>query len=171
MGPARSTFYDQPKPQAVDEARLIERIAEICAEWPAYGYRRRHRRTARRRPHRQPQEGDADHEGKRALRAPAPTPRGDDGQRSRRSDLPQPCQEREPERPRPALGRRHHLHRRAPASYISPSLSMPGLAGLSVTRSAGASTHVLPSQHCEQRSRLAHRQQAASIIRIAPAVR
>jgi hypothetical protein len=40
MGPARSTFYDQPKPQAVDEARLIERIAEICAEWPAYGYRR-----------------------------------------------------------------------------------------------------------------------------------
>src|SRR5262245_61897588 len=25
---------------------------------------------------------------------------------------PQPCQDREPERPRPALGRRHHLHRR-----------------------------------------------------------
>lgn len=40
MGLARSTFYDEPKPQAVDEARLIERIGEICAEWPAYGYRR-----------------------------------------------------------------------------------------------------------------------------------
>jgi putative transposase len=40
MGLARSTFYDEPMPQPIEEARLIERIGEVCAEWPAYGYRR-----------------------------------------------------------------------------------------------------------------------------------
>jgi putative transposase len=40
MGLARSTFYDEPQVQRVDEARLAERIREVCAEWPAYGYRR-----------------------------------------------------------------------------------------------------------------------------------
>ena len=40
MGLARSTFYDQPDVQPVDEARLVGRIREVCAEWPAYGYRR-----------------------------------------------------------------------------------------------------------------------------------
>jgi putative transposase len=40
MGLARSTFYDEPKAQPVEEARLVERIQAICAEWPAYGYRR-----------------------------------------------------------------------------------------------------------------------------------
>jgi len=40
MGLARSTFYDEPEVQRVDEARLVERIREVCAEWPAYGYRR-----------------------------------------------------------------------------------------------------------------------------------
>ena len=40
MGLARSTFYDQPKDQPIDEARLVERIKQIAAEWPAYGYRR-----------------------------------------------------------------------------------------------------------------------------------
>jgi len=40
MGLARSTFYDEPKSQPVEEARLVARIQEICAEWPAYGYRR-----------------------------------------------------------------------------------------------------------------------------------
>jgi putative transposase len=40
MGLARSTFYDAPEVQLVDEARLVERIREVCAEWPAYGYRR-----------------------------------------------------------------------------------------------------------------------------------
>jgi putative transposase len=37
---ARSTFYDEPEIQRVDEARLVERIREVCAEWHAYGYRR-----------------------------------------------------------------------------------------------------------------------------------
>jgi putative transposase len=37
---ARSTFYDEPEVQRVDEARLVERMREVCAEWPAYGYRR-----------------------------------------------------------------------------------------------------------------------------------
>jgi len=40
MGLARSTFYDGPRTQPVGEAQLIERIREIAAEWPAYGYRR-----------------------------------------------------------------------------------------------------------------------------------
>jgi putative transposase len=40
MGLARSTFYDAPEVQLCDEARLVERIGEVCAEWPAYGYRR-----------------------------------------------------------------------------------------------------------------------------------
>ncbi len=40
MGLPRSTFYDEPKSQSVEEARIVERIGEICAEWPAYGYRR-----------------------------------------------------------------------------------------------------------------------------------
>ena len=40
MGLARSTFYDEPQAQPVEEARLIQRIREIAAEWSAYGYRR-----------------------------------------------------------------------------------------------------------------------------------
>lgn len=40
MGLARSTYYDEPKGQPVEEARLVARIAEICAAWPRYGYRR-----------------------------------------------------------------------------------------------------------------------------------
>jgi putative transposase len=40
MGLARSTYYDEPEIQPVDEARLVEQIKEVCAEWPAYGYRR-----------------------------------------------------------------------------------------------------------------------------------
>jgi putative transposase len=38
MGLARSTFYDER--QGVDEAQLVARMREVCAEWPAYGYRR-----------------------------------------------------------------------------------------------------------------------------------
>ena len=37
---ARSTYYDELGGQSIAEARLIERIKEICAEWPSYGYRR-----------------------------------------------------------------------------------------------------------------------------------
>jgi hypothetical protein len=40
MGLSRSTYYDEPEGQPIEEARLIERIKEICAEWPCYGYRR-----------------------------------------------------------------------------------------------------------------------------------
>lgn len=40
MGLARSTYYDEPEGMAIEEARLIARITEICAEWPRYGYRR-----------------------------------------------------------------------------------------------------------------------------------
>jgi len=39
MGLARSTYYDEPEGMAIEEARLIARITEICAEWPRYGYR------------------------------------------------------------------------------------------------------------------------------------
>ena len=40
MGLSRSTYYDEPSGQPIEEARLVERIKEICAEWPSYGYRR-----------------------------------------------------------------------------------------------------------------------------------
>jgi putative transposase len=40
MGLARSTYYSEAKSQPLEEARLVARITEICAEWPRYGYRR-----------------------------------------------------------------------------------------------------------------------------------
>jgi hypothetical protein len=40
MGLARSTFYAELQVQPIDEARLVEQIKAVCAEWPAYGYRR-----------------------------------------------------------------------------------------------------------------------------------
>ena len=40
MDLARSTYYSETKSEPVDEARIFARIAEICAEWPRYGYRR-----------------------------------------------------------------------------------------------------------------------------------
>jgi putative transposase len=40
MGLARSTYYDEPEIQPIGEARLVEPIKAICAEWPPYGYRR-----------------------------------------------------------------------------------------------------------------------------------
>jgi putative transposase len=40
MGLARSTYYDVPQAQPIGEAQLVEQIKTICAEWPAYGYRR-----------------------------------------------------------------------------------------------------------------------------------
>lgn len=40
MNLARSTFYRQSAGQAPDDARILERIGEICAEHPGYGYRR-----------------------------------------------------------------------------------------------------------------------------------
>ena len=40
MGLARSTYYAEPRNQSIEEARLVARIAGICAEWPRYGYRR-----------------------------------------------------------------------------------------------------------------------------------
>ena len=40
MGLARSTYYDASRGQPIEEARLVARIAGICAEWPRYGYRR-----------------------------------------------------------------------------------------------------------------------------------
>ena len=40
MGLTRSTFYAEPQVQPIDKARLVEQIKAVCAEWPAYGYRR-----------------------------------------------------------------------------------------------------------------------------------
>ena len=34
MGLARSTYYDEPEGQPIEEARLVQRMKEICAEWP-----------------------------------------------------------------------------------------------------------------------------------------
>ena len=40
MGLPRSTFYETQATQPVQHAFLVERIGEICAEFPRYGYRR-----------------------------------------------------------------------------------------------------------------------------------
>jgi len=40
MNVARSSFYAVPAAQAPAEAAAVERIQDICAEFPAYGYRR-----------------------------------------------------------------------------------------------------------------------------------
>lgn len=40
MNLARSTYYDEPAGQPIGEAKVVEKIGEICAEYPRYGYRR-----------------------------------------------------------------------------------------------------------------------------------
>ena len=40
MNLARSTFYSPPMGQQPKDARIVEKIAEICVEYPRYGYRR-----------------------------------------------------------------------------------------------------------------------------------
>ena len=40
MNLARSSYYEKPAGEAHDEAIIIEKIGEICAEFPRYGYRR-----------------------------------------------------------------------------------------------------------------------------------
>ena len=40
MGLARSTYYDEPAVMDINEARLVERMHEIRAEFALYGYRR-----------------------------------------------------------------------------------------------------------------------------------
>jgi putative transposase len=40
MNLPRSTFYAVPAGQPVEEAAVVDRIQSICAEFPAYGYRR-----------------------------------------------------------------------------------------------------------------------------------
>lgn len=40
MNLARSTFYDEPAGQPPGGAKVVQKIGEICAEYPRYGYRR-----------------------------------------------------------------------------------------------------------------------------------
>ena len=40
MNLARSTFYSPPMGQRPEDARIVEKIGEICVEYPRYGYRR-----------------------------------------------------------------------------------------------------------------------------------
>jgi len=40
MNLARSTFYDEPAGQPPGDAKVVQKIGEICAEYPRYGYRR-----------------------------------------------------------------------------------------------------------------------------------
>jgi putative transposase len=40
MNLARSTFYDEPVGQALEDAKVVQKMGEICAEYPRYGYRR-----------------------------------------------------------------------------------------------------------------------------------
>jgi len=40
MNLARSTYYSPPQGQPPEDARIVEKIGEICIEYPRYGYRR-----------------------------------------------------------------------------------------------------------------------------------
>jgi len=40
MNLARSTFYSPPTGQRPEDAQIVEKIGEICVEYPRYGYRR-----------------------------------------------------------------------------------------------------------------------------------
>jgi hypothetical protein len=40
MNLARSTFYAEPGGQPLGDAKVVQKIGEICAEYPRYGYRR-----------------------------------------------------------------------------------------------------------------------------------
>jgi hypothetical protein len=40
MNLARSTYYEEPTGQRIEDAVIVEMIGEICAEFPCYGYRR-----------------------------------------------------------------------------------------------------------------------------------
>ena len=123
MGLARSTYYDEPAGQPIEEARLVERIKEICAEWPCYGYRRVTAELHAEGMPRQPQEGHAADAGARANRAAAQAFCGHHRQRPRWADLPEPGEGRGADGPEPALGRRHHLHRHRGRLRLSGSHS------------------------------------------------
>ena len=108
MGLARSTYYDEPESQRMGEARLVEQIKTVCAEWPAYGYRRvtaelqgegrvvNHKKVMRLM---------------KESRLTVRPRRSNDRQQPRRADLPEPRQEHRADELEPALGRRHHLYR------------------------------------------------------------
>ena len=40
MNLARSSYYEEPAAQPIADAAIVERIGDICAEFPRYGYRR-----------------------------------------------------------------------------------------------------------------------------------
>jgi transposase InsO family protein len=40
MNLARSSYYEEPAAQPIGDAVIVERIGDICAEFPRYGYRR-----------------------------------------------------------------------------------------------------------------------------------
>ena len=37
MNLARSTFYNEPASQSFGDAKIVEKIGEICADYPRYG--------------------------------------------------------------------------------------------------------------------------------------
>ena len=111
MNLARSTYYDEPAGQPMGEAKVVEKIGEICAEYPRYGYRRV---TAQLR-----RDGVVVNH-KRAMRImreqglsvrPAPAVRRHNRQQSRGSDLPQPRQGADPSWSERAVGCRPDFHR------------------------------------------------------------
>ena len=175
MGLARSTFYDEPEVQLVEEAWLVERIREVCAEWPAYGYRRvtaelrgegrlvNHKKVMRLmkengltvRPRRRfVATTDGDHDGPifpNLAENIVPTNRN----QLWVADIT------------PAFAGAGSTSLSRPASSISLRSSTPGHDELSAMRSASGSMHVWRLPHSEPPSRRAARHQGASITPIA----
>ena len=78
--------------QPMGEAKVVEKIGEICAEYPRYGYRRVTAQLRQRGLRGEPQEGDEDHARAGPQRAATPPLCGHDRQQSRRADLSKPRQ-------------------------------------------------------------------------------
>jgi HTH-like domain len=167
MGLARSTFYDEPEIQPIGEARLVEQIKAVCAEWPAYGYRRvtaelhgegrivNHKKVMRLmkengltvRPRRRlVATTDSDHDG---------------------PIFPNLAKNIVPTNLNQLWVADITYIAIAPASFISPRSWTPGHGELSAMRSASGSMHVWRLPPSEPPSRRADHHQGASITPIA----
>jgi hypothetical protein len=166
MGLARSTYYDVPQAQPIGKARLVEEIKAVCAEWPAYGYRRvtfelheqghviNHKKVMRLM-----KENGLSVRARR--RFMVTTDSNHDG-----PIFPNLAKDIVPTGVNQLWVADITYITIATGSSISPQSLMPGRGVLSAMRSARGSTHGWRSPHCAPLSAPADRQQAASIIPI-----
>jgi hypothetical protein len=171
MGLARSTYYDEPESQLIGEARLVEQIEAVCAEWPAYGYRRvtaelqgQGRIVNHKKVMRLMKENDLTVRPRR--RFIATTDSDHDGPifpNLAKDVVPTNVNQLWVADITPAFAGAGSTSPSRPASFISQRSWTPGHGELSAMRSASGSMHVWRLPHCAPPSRHANRHQGASI--------